>query len=108
MTYMRSFLEQLDWWKLVPVLPGDPNFSAKSAAYAYAKGDGVELLYFFARDTKSGTINSLEPNRRYNLVWYNPRAHKAQKAVKICSDENGSLALPDKPDQQDWVAMVKR
>lgn len=108
MTYMRSFLEQLDWWKLVPVLPGDPNFSAKSAAYAYAKGDGVELLYFFARDTKSGTINSLEPNRRYNLVWYNPRTHKAQKAVKICSDENGSLTLPDKPDQQDWVAMVKR
>lgn len=108
MTYMRSFLEQLDWWKLVPVLPGDPNFSAKSAAYAYAKGDGVELLYFFARDTKSGTINSLEPNRRYNLVWYNPRTHKAQKAVKICSDENGSLTLPDKPDQQDWVVMVKR
>jgi hypothetical protein len=41
-------------------------------------------------------------------VWYNPRTHKAQKAVKICSDENGSLTLPDKPDQQDWVAMVKR
>lgn len=107
MTYMRNFLEQLAWWKLAPVLPGSSHFSAKSSAYAYARGADVELLYLFSHDRNSGTINHLEPHRRYDLVWYNPRSDKMLKTVKIFSDEKGSLTLPDKPDEQDWVAMVK-
>ena len=106
MGYLRSFMESFDWWDLKPVLPDDKTFKAASPAYVYARTDDVHVLYFFSKDKSTGVITDISADRAVNARWFNPRSGEWTKVAGLSSGQGGGLALPEKPDDVDWVLMV--
>ena len=107
MRYLRNLLESMEWWNLAPVLRDDKAFQDQSGAFAYARTKDVHLLYFYARNTLTGSITDLKPSARYTLTWYNPRTGQHMKAQILKANESGVLSLPQKPDDLDWVMVLK-
>ncbi len=106
MIHLRSFLESFDWWNLVPVLPGDKAFEPRSKAYVYARTQDTHVLYFFAKSVDTGEITDLQPDQVLKATWYNPRSGERLASVQVSAGKDGRLALPDKPDSDDWVLMI--
>ncbi|MBQ6286744.1 MAG: DUF4038 domain-containing protein [Bacteroidales bacterium] len=108
MIHLRNYLESFNWWDMEPVLPGDPSFSPKAAAWAHAKTpDGTHVLYFFSREHLTGTLGGLAPGLEVEQNWYNPRTGQRAEPLFRTVNEEGKLVLPDRPDTQDWVLMIK-
>ena len=107
MGYMRNLLESMDWWNLKPILPDTDSFNAEAKAYVYARSEKFEILYFFSKEHATGTINDLRPEKLYKLMWYNPRSGEMTRQTKISSEADGKLKLPLKPDEEDWVVVLK-
>ena len=108
MTYLRRFMEGMEWWRLRPVLPRESAFRSETKAYVHAATEnGIHLLYFYARTTDTGTLTALKPLARATVSWFNPRTGEAQKPQPLRTDSSGQLHLPPKPDPFDWVCTVK-
>lgn len=105
--YMKSFLEEFNWWELTPVLPGDSDFAPTATAYACAKTNDRYVMYFFSKAPGTGTIKGLAPYSSFNLEWFNPRTGEKGSSVQGKSDSNGDLKLPDRPDPNDWTLTVR-
>ena len=107
MRHLRSLLESFDWWNLVPVIPGDPAFRDASGAAVYARTAREHLLYFYAKNTRTGRISTLAPGAEMDARWYNPRTGGFQDAASPIQEEDGYWALPPKPDEEDWVLVLR-
>ena len=109
MRHLRSFLESFDWWNLVPVLSDEKGFEAgEGVAYACAGTSEIRVLYFFSDSDRTGTITDLQPNTSMILYWYNPRTGEYGPELQMISGADGRLALPRKPDREDWVLMARK
>lgn len=107
MGYLRNYLEEFDWWNLVPVLCDEPSFDAESSAYYYAKTKNRHVLYFFAKnELTTGTIKDMEPGKKVMLSWYNPRTGEQTKSARYEVGSDGNLKLPEKPDTEDWTLTI--
>ena len=106
MGYLRSFMESFDWWNLKPVLSDDKAFKAASPAYVYARTDDVHVLYFFSKDKSTGVITDIPADRAVDARWFNPRSGEWTEVAGLSSSQDGGLALPEKPDDGDWVLMI--
>ena len=106
MIHLRSFLESFDWWNLSPVLPDDKAFEPRSKAYVYARTQSTHVLYFFAKSVDTGEITDLQPDQVLKATWYNPRSGEKLASVQVSAGKDGRLALPEKPDSDDWVLMI--
>ncbi len=106
MIHLRRFLESMEWWKLTPVLPRDSAFRSDSQAYVYARTADTHVLYFYARSLHTGTILGLRPGSRFTQTWFNPRTGQQSAPLHLQADDSGSLALPLKPDEEDWATKI--
>ena len=106
MVHLRSFLESFDWWNLVPILPGDNAFEPRSTAYVYARTPNTHVLYFFAKSLDTGEITDIQPGKVLKATWYNPRSGESLASAQVTAGQDGRLALPEKPDNEDWVLMI--
>ena len=107
MRHLRSLLESFDWWDLVPVIPGNPVFRDASGAAVYARTDREHLLYFYGKGTKTGRISTLPPEGGIEARWYDPRTGEYQEAASPVREADGYWALPPKPDEEDWVLVIR-
>jgi len=107
MKYLRSYLESIDWWNLTPVLPGDPVFRDASGAAVYARTPGVHLLYFYGKNTRTGSISTLSSGTGMDVRWYNPRSGAFLEASRPVREADGYWSLPAKPDGEDWVLEIR-
>jgi hypothetical protein len=106
MAHLRRFLERTEWWELVPVLPRDSAFLSLSPACVYARNARTHILYFYSRSLETGTILHLKPLARFSLIWFNPRTGEQETPLTLSADADGSLVLPQKPDEEDWAAEI--
>ena len=65
------------------------------------------MLYFFSREHLTGTLGGLAPGLEVEQNWYNPRTGQRAEPLFRTVNEEGKLVLPDRPDTQDWVLMIK-
>lgn len=107
MIHLRNFMESFDWWNLVPVLKDENSFKAEAAAYVYARTPETHVLYFFSKDTATGEITDIQAGKTLAATWFNPRSGEKGAPVKVTAAEDGRLVLPEKPDTEDWVLMIK-
>lgn len=114
--YMKRFFESFDWWKLVPDFDNKVSFTPEDDITLYAcatiKND-LYVIYLFSTDTKSGVIGNMDADSTYTLQWYNPRTNEYSDTTTIkanTTDNNGSPAyeLKERPDVNDWVALIKK
>ena len=106
MGHLRSFLEAFDWWNLTPGLAVENGFEPEALACAHAMTPDRHVLYFYSKETATGALTGLAPDRKHELEWYNPRTGESGKRFESRSDADGRLVLPERPDNQDWVLTV--
>ncbi|MBP1540450.1 MAG: DUF4038 domain-containing protein [Prevotella sp.] len=106
MRHLRTFMEQFDWWNLVPVLHGNPSYRDVSKGYVYAKTAHRHIFYFYARNRKTGVLRptATTPNP-LTATWYNPRTGTTLPSATLQGEAKG-FTLPEKPDADDWVLIV--
>lgn len=106
MGYMRSFLENHNWYNLKPRFD-DKVWIEPEANALYSLATDVSNLYvcyFYNRSRNTAVLNSLQ-NAEYLLQWFNPRDNIYTDAVTITPD-NGSYNIGDKPDKEDWILVL--
>ena len=107
MRHLRSLLESFDWWNLVPVISGDPVFRDASGAAVYARTPRAHLLYFYGKGTRTGRISTLPSGAEMDARWYDPRTGEFRAAASPVREDDGYWTLPSKPDDEDWVLVIR-
>lgn len=105
--HLRACYESVAWWKLEPALgviepPGD----------VLVKADGVNtlLLYFpaGARVSPSASLVRMPEGGGYLAEWFDPRTGQRTRLEAALTVKNDRLSLPHRPDEQDWMLVLKR
>ncbi len=106
MGYMRNFFETFDWWNLVPRFDNENWFINDSSFYSISsKGKDLIVVYFYNPDRNTGILQGLK-NTTYTVQWFNPIDGKFLSSENV-SVTNNSFAIGEKPDNNDWVLLVK-
>lgn len=114
--YLRYFLQQIEWWKLVPDFNDKVSFmpSSKDTFYACATIDSdTYVVYFYNKNTSTGSVCNMTENAEYTARWFNPRTCDFTDIGTVKGTEqatNGTLsyAAPEKPDTEDWVLILTK
>jgi hypothetical protein len=106
MGYMRSFFENIAWYRLTPRFNDSAWIIPQTdTLYSLAtEGSDMYVCYFYNRSGSTAELCGLQ-NAEYTLRRYNPRDNTYTKAEIIVPD-NGRFNLGDKPDKEDWVFIL--
>jgi len=107
MGFMHKFFNSFDWWNLTPRFDNNDWFRNDSSFYSVAsKNNELYVAYFYNKTKKTGVLNGLA-NVQYIVQWYNPITGKYNPPVNVAI-VNGSYIIGDKPDDNDWVIIMKK
>ena len=107
--FFRKFYTGIEWWKQVPRFD-DPAWSAfadKNQSLLTTNGQEVYVAYFYNRVPSTGKLKNLEKNIPYTAKWFNPR-NGNYTLIRTFKTEDGIWTIPDKPDSEDWILIVKK
>ncbi|MBP5511714.1 MAG: DUF4038 domain-containing protein [Kiritimatiellae bacterium] len=109
MRHLRTFLEGISWWRLTPDIGETPSFKPDAGALCACAsiGDSRYVLYFYSRNTATGTIRRAESAAPLKARWFNPRTGEAKPWTKLPPARDGLLRLPAKPDTSDWTLLCE-
>ena len=112
MVYMKDFLEDYEWWKLVPnfQVTSDTYFTrASDQRYSVATVENKLFIgYFYGEITRNkplGTLQKME-NADYEVVWMNCVTGERTNPI-VVTITDGTYQIPKKPTSDDWVVAVK-
>ncbi|MEN8249055.1 MAG: DUF5060 domain-containing protein [Bacteroidota bacterium] len=105
--YMREFFLQNHWWELEPRFY-DTNWFANAGSYfaVASKGNEIYVAYFYNPDNNTGTFKQLD-NGEYIKQWFNPRTGETG-TTEIATITDGTHNIGPKPDENDWVLLMKK
>jgi len=80
------------------------------SVFRFAAHDGHRefLFYFYSKALETGTLQGLEPQSEYACTWFDPQTGRSMETVSQKTLPSGTLELPQKPNEQDWVLCVMR
>lgn len=110
MGYLKKFLTEHEWWKLVPEFSGgEMRFMPGAKVFYVAAHEQAKrfVFYFYSTGTETGTLANLAPGRVVTAVWFDPQTGAQQSPVTLTVSESGTVALPKKPNDADWVLYVE-
>lgn len=123
--YMREFLEQSEWYNLIPRFNNRAYFvPANNVYYTYASNESnTEIVLYFYSFTdesvaqkantkfyggiKTGTIGNLIPDRSYTYQWFDPISGEYSEEYKFTATRLGTYYIGDKPKATDMVLLVR-
>lgn len=104
---MKDFLLDYEWYRLEPCFDGDEYYAPQGARnYSAAHiGNEVYIAYFYGTAQRgNGRFQNMR-NGAYELIWFNCRTGETK--TETVAVENGSFAIPAKPDRQDWAVALR-
>ncbi len=107
-SYIKSFLSEYEWWRLVPCFDDSYFYAPGSCKYSVCHiGNELYLGYFYgsANNKKLGMLTSMV-NGEYEVRWFNCITGEYGEAFTVTVTD-GTYQLPEKPDTGDWVISVK-
>lgn len=111
MTHLRTFFEQLEWWKLVPRF-ADPawcEFADPETTVLATEDNRLYVVYAYGRHQRQGTLHGLAAGEVYSAWWFDPRrGTRYPIANDIVPADEGKWTLPLKPSPDDWVLLLRR
>lgn len=111
MGHLKKFLIEHEWWKLVPEFSGEEmRFVPESGKVFYVGAHEQSkrfVFYFYSTGTETGSLENLAPGRVVTAVWFDPQTGVYQPPVTLTVSESGTVALPKKPNDADWVLYVE-
>jgi hypothetical protein len=75
-------------------------------ALAADDGAGAFVVYAYGSGTALGSLRSLDAARAYSFVFVDPRTGDESVRTPVTPAGDGSWAMPDKPDEQDWLLVL--
>ena len=110
MSYMKEFFSLLpDWTQLVPRFY-DTSYASflkdETAVLASTEDGTVNVCYFYASLSKTGTLKKLDAKKSYSGYWFDPRTGAFLDPVTLSVAADGTCELPEKPSKQDWILLV--
>jgi hypothetical protein len=112
MGYLRRLYESVDWWKLEP-RPGAVTATANLPESKQVLVKGFEdrlFLIYIPPDIEPDSelmLQGASKRLRYNMTWFNPRNGEFKQISRRLNGGSGKLLLPSRPDDQDWVLVVR-
>ena len=116
--YMRTFLQQFEWWKLVPDFMNQNYFIPNAnTEYVCATIDNeLYIIYILSTSRGTGNLAKLDPDATYTVKWFNPRTNEytliGDNITANAVDHNGNpvYMLPDKfaDTAADWVIVATK
>lgn len=108
--YMSDFFYNLEWWKLTPRFNDSDWFRPRgNCFYSIATDDNdTYVLYFYSSvSNTTGKVKGLDIDSEYTMWWFNPRTGDWSEPDNISSSD-GTFDVPAKPDNEDWVMLIKK
>ncbi len=123
--YMRKFLENTEWYKLIPRFDNRAYFvPATNVYYVYAGNEeNTEIVIYFYSFTdeaiaenvntrgcggvKTGTVGSLTPKGTYTYRWFNPVTGEYFEEYEFTSTRMGTYYLGSKPEDTDMAVIIR-
>jgi len=124
--FMRSFLEDGEWWELIPRFDNKAYFVPDDGVFSMCASDkrNTEIvLYFYSFSDQSvaqrvnttqtgglstGTVGMLKPNTEYTYQWFDPISGAYGEAGTFRSTALGTYYLGEKPSGPDRVVQKDR
>jgi len=111
MGIMKKFLQEREWWKLVPEFAGEEMKFVPENEKVFHVGAHEQaarfIFYFFSKDPGTGTLQNLPAGRVLSAIWFDPQTGESQDPVSLTVGEDGTVKLPRKPNEADWVLSVE-
>jgi len=106
--FFKKFYSALKWWKLVPRFDDSTwfSFADKSQSLLATNGQKVYVVYFYNRVPSTGILKNMKKNVSYTAKWFNTR-NGTYTIIKTFKTNDGAWKIPDKPDSEDWILLVK-
>ncbi len=122
--YMRSFLENTEWYNLIPRFDNLAYFApSTNVYYTYASNtDNTEIVIYFYSFTdksvaekantgnyggiKTGTVGNLEPETKYICQWFDPITGEVSEKTEFTSSRFGTHYIGEKPKATDMVLKI--
>ena len=112
--HLYGFFSGIDWWQLVPrrsalkVDGSTAQFDYKNGRqdpHLAAKNDNTLLVVYIAEgnQSKSITVDGLAAGQGYSATWFDPQTGNSTDAGPLSTSVSGVLALPQVPNNDDWV-----
>ncbi len=126
MGYMRSFMEELDWYDLIPRFNNLAYFVPAAGVYNYCASnkDNTEMvLYFYSFTDPSvgekvntekyggvmtGTVGSLRPFGEYTYRWFDPISGEYTAEGTFRASVLGTWFAGERPDDTDYVLLIQK
>lgn len=123
--YMRKFLENTEWYKLIPRFDNRAYFvPATNVYYVYAGNEeNTEIVIYFYSFTdeaiaenvntrgcggvKTGTVGSLTPKGTYTYRWFNPVTGEYSEEYEFTATRMGTYYLGSKPEDTDMAVIIR-
>ncbi len=107
--YMRKFMEENEWWKLIPRFDNPSYFLPEKPGYYSVATDERDtiVVQFFNIGYETGTLNWLE-HSEYTYQWFNPRTGEYSEKRSFRPDKFRMYHVENKPDKWDWILLVKK
>ena len=124
--YMRSFMEQIEWYNLIPRFNNLTYFVPSLNVYSYCASnkDNTEMvLYFYSFTDPSvgekvntekyggimtGTVGSLVPFAEYTYKWFNPITGEYADEGTFKASALGTWFAGMRPSDTDYVLLIKK
>ena len=126
MGYMRSFMEQLEWYNLIPRFNNWAYFVPSSNVYSYCasnRDNTVMAVYFYSFTDPTvgervnteknggiltGTVGSLKPFAEYTYQWFNPITGEYTDEGTFNASAFGTWYAGLRPDDTDYVLLIRK
>ena len=124
--YMRSFMEDIEWYDLIPRFNNLSYFVPCSNVYNYFASNkkNTEIVIYFYSFTDeeiaqrsntekyggilTGTVGSLVPFAEYNYKWFDPVNGKYLDGGSFKASLFGTHFIGAKPDDTDMVLLIQK
>ncbi len=109
LTYIKAFLEQVEWWRLEPCFDGNEYYIPGGTNYSVATIENdVYLGYFYGKSAGEPVLGTLTGMKcgEYIIRWMNGQTGEYTQAETITVTD-GIWKIPGKPDAGDWALSVR-
>ncbi len=124
--YMRSFMEENEWYNLIPRFNNAAYFTPCTDVYSYcasSRDNSEMVIYFYSftnetvaekTNTKNyggimtGTAGSLTPFAEYEYRWFDPVSGRYTQEGKFRASLLGTWFAGSRPDDTDYVLLIKK
>ncbi|MBQ7638576.1 MAG: DUF4038 domain-containing protein [Clostridia bacterium] len=124
--YMCSFMEQLEWYNLIPRFNNWAYFVPAANVYSYCASnkENTEMVVYFYSFTDpsvgervntekhggvmTGTVGSLKPFAEYTYKWFDPITGEYTAQGTFKASALGTWFAGTRPDDTDYVLLIQK